>query len=429
MRAIAALAATALLLAGCASATVTAGPSRQTAARAPLGSSGPALGLITEPHAGIAAILHQVTAARRSVDLVMYELLDPRFEAALVADAQRGVKVRVLLNGGYYGKGGFPQNAAAVAYLKSHGVPVRSSPSFFALTHQKTLIIDGDVADIMTLNLTSEYYASSRDFAVVDRQSRDVAAIERTFNADWAGNRIASQAGSGDLVWSPGALASQLALISSAHRSIDVYDEEMDDPQITDALAAAARRGVDVKVVMTADSEWDTAFAQLVAAGVHVRTYAADAALYIHAKVLLVDATTGFVGSQNFSAGSLDDNRELGITLTDRPILSSLAQTFAADYAGATPFGMTPPSSSPPVTRGSASCRVSASFSREYGDWDVDVSGAPADTSVSATADGITDSWHTDTSGFAVVYLKAPERDAGATVTVHAGAATCTGTL
>jgi hypothetical protein len=47
-------------------------------------------------------------------------------------------------------------------------------------------------------------------------------------------------------------------------------DEEMDDPAVTSALAAAARRGVDVEVIMTADPEWDAAFTELDEAGAHV---------------------------------------------------------------------------------------------------------------------------------------------------------------
>jgi phosphatidylserine/phosphatidylglycerophosphate/cardiolipin synthase-like enzyme len=311
-------------------------------------------------------------------------------------------------------------------------VTVRSAPSYFALTHQKTIVVDDKVADIMTLNLTSEYYSTSRDFAVVDRQPKDVAAIEAAFNADWTANRI-TPAGSGDLVWSPGALDSQLNLINEAHSSLDVYNEEMADSQITGALAAAARRGVDVKVVMTADSEWDSALAELAAAGVHVRTYSEDASLYIHAKMILVDGTKAFLGSQNFSAGSLNHNRELGITLSDRSILTSLERTFASDYEGAESFAQPAAAQPTPVVATlsptSAGCSVHASYDARYRDWNVDVSGAPADTPVTATAGGITDSYHTGSSGSADIYLKAPAIDAGDPVSIRAASASCTGTL
>jgi phosphatidylserine/phosphatidylglycerophosphate/cardiolipin synthase-like enzyme len=268
----------------------------------------------------------------------MYELDDTTFEAALVADARRGVRVRVLLNGGYYGRGGFPENNAATSYLRAHGVRVRASPGSFALTHQKTITIDDRTSLVMTLNLTSRYYSTSRDFAVVDTQPADVAAIERVFDADWGDRQVSPSAGTGDLLWSPGAQGELLSLIAGARTTLDIENEEMDDSAITSALCAAADRGVHVQVVMTYDDSWRDAFATLSACGVQVRTYAYDAPLYIHAKEIIVDDREAFVGSQNFSPTSLDANRELGIVTASPQIVPELAETFAADYDGATPY-------------------------------------------------------------------------------------------
>jgi phosphatidylserine/phosphatidylglycerophosphate/cardiolipin synthase-like enzyme len=296
------------------------------------------LSLIVEPTQGLAAIDGDVAAARRSVDVTMYELDDATFEAALVADARRGVRVRVLLNGGYYGRGGFSANDAATSYLRAHGVRVRASPSSFALTHQKTITIDNKASLVMTLNLTSRYYATDRDFAIADTRPADVAAIERVFGADWSDKQISPSAGTGDLVWSPGAQNELLSLIAAAKTSLEVESEEMDDSAITSALCAAASRRVHVRVVMTYDDSWRDAFATLTACGVQVRTYAQDAALYIHAKEIVVDDREAFVGSQNFSPTSLEANRELGIITANPQIVTQLAQTFAADDNGATPY-------------------------------------------------------------------------------------------
>jgi phosphatidylserine/phosphatidylglycerophosphate/cardiolipin synthase-like enzyme len=315
-----------------------AGAQAGSSARAPTPADG-GLSLIVEPNQGLTAIDRDVAAARSSVDLTMYELDDATIEQELAADARRGVRVRVLLNGGYYGRGGFPENDAAAEYLRAHGVAVRSSPAVFALTHQKTVTIDGRTSLVMTLNLTSRYYASSRDFAVVDTQPADVAAIEAVFDADWDGTPIIPSTGSGDLVWSPGALGAQLALIAGARSTLAVENEEMDDSDVVAALCAAARRGVGVHVVMTYAAEWRSALQQLAACGVAVRTYAQDAALYIHAKAIVVDGREAFVGSQNFSWTSLQANRELGIVTTDTAIVGGVAATLAGDYAGASAFG------------------------------------------------------------------------------------------
>ena len=52
--------------------------------------------------------------------------------------------------------------------------------------HEKSIVFDDSTANIMTLNLTSECYTTSRDFAVVDTDPDDVSAIVKVFNADYA---------------------------------------------------------------------------------------------------------------------------------------------------------------------------------------------------------------------------------------------------
>ena len=380
------------------------------------------LSLITEPNQGVAPVLDAVQDARRSVDVVMYELEDTRFEAALAADERRGVHVRVLLNGGYYGEGS-SQNQAAYAYLKSRRVPVRWTPKHFALTHQKTVVVDRRTALILTFNLTPQYYSSSRDLGIADTNPADVRAIEATFANDWDDAHATVRNGSGDLVWSPGSENAQIQAIDSARVELDVYNEEMADTAVENALEQAARRGVDVRVVMTYSSEWESAFEALTAAGVHVRTYAADAPLYIHAKLML-SGRRALVESENFSTTSLDRNRELGIIVTSPTIISSLKTTFERDYAAATPFQKNA------ATRkgsGGAQCSVTASYSTRYGDWDVYVhSNQPGQTATVTDSSGQSDSYHTSSDGYADVYFKAPKSAAGETVTIHVGSAACT---
>ncbi len=293
--------------------------------------------LITEPSDGITPLITAIENASSSVDLVMYQLEDPQIEQALAQGASRGVSVRVLLNGGYYGKKENTDNDAAYQYFQSHNVAVHWAPSYFALTHQKTLIVDDDRGYIMTLNFTPQYYASSRDFALVDTDTTDVSAIEAAFDDDWNGTQATAPEGD-DLVWSPGSEASLIDLIEGATSSLDIYNEEMADPAITQALEAAAARSVTVRVDMTYSSEWKSAFTALTQSGVQVRTYAADAPLYIHAKLIIADDARVFLGSENFSSASLEKNRELGITLSNRSVISSLETTFQKDWAAATPF-------------------------------------------------------------------------------------------
>jgi phosphatidylserine/phosphatidylglycerophosphate/cardiolipin synthase-like enzyme len=296
------------------------------------------LALITEPDAGISPILNAITNATSSVDLVMYQLEDPAIEQALAVDKSRGISVRVLLNGGYYGKPDSPNvNQLAYDFLKSHDVSVEWTPARFALTHEKSLVIDNIAAYILTFNFTPQYYASSRDFGVIDTDTRDVNAMEQTFDDDW--NDISDAAGTGDdLVWSPGSENTLISTIDNANKTLLVYNEEINDADVTQALVNAAQRGVSVEVVMTYSSEWKKSFTQLKAAGVQVKTFDPKATLYIHAKMILADGKQAFVGSENFSPTSLNKNRELGLMLTDSTVLISLSNIFNTDFNSATAF-------------------------------------------------------------------------------------------
>jgi len=307
------------------------------AALMPRGTPPPnSFSLLIEPQAGTVPLQEMIKSASSSIDLVMYEFDDKTLEQLLVARAKEGIQVRVILDNGYFDAGS-SVNEEAFDYLRAGGVQVHWSPDYFALTHQKTLVADGSRALIMTFNLSPQYYKSDRDFGVLDSDPNDVAAIETAFNTDWNGNDTVAQAGD-DLVWSPNAREQLLALINGANHSLEIYNEEMADPEIIGALAAAAERDVDVEIVMTYSSSWKSGFEALSSAGAHVRTYTASAPLYIHAKVIIADNTQAFVGSQNFSSTSLDQNRELGIILADPKVVAALSKTFAGDWGNATPF-------------------------------------------------------------------------------------------
>jgi cardiolipin synthase len=294
--------------------------------------------LLTEPHAGFSTVYRLINKASRSVDMTMYELADSTAEKGLARAARRGAAVRVVLD-----EREKSENSPAAAYLKSHGVKVTWSSSRYFFTHQKTLVFDHSKAVIMTANLTSKYYATSRDFAVIDSGPSDVAAIEKVFDADFAHKSVTPGDGH-DLVWSPtDSEDKMLALINGATSSLRIYSEEMSDTTVEKALSAAAKRGVDVRVVgENQDGEFDSDFSDLTHAGVHVSYYSSSTGFYIHGKVIEADYGTHhakvFIGSENFSNTSLNRNRELGLIISRHAILSSIARTFAADFSNGKHF-------------------------------------------------------------------------------------------
>ena len=288
--------------------------------------------LVTEPGAGFAPVYRLIGGARHRIDMTMYELSDTTAEHRLAAAARRGVRVRVVLD-----QRERSTNSAAYHYLTAHKVAVAWSSSRFEYTHQKTVLIDQSAAVIMTANLTSKYYATSRDFLVIDRTPADISAIARVFSADFA-HRAVKPGDGRDLVWSPTDSQRQLlALIAGARHSLRIYSEEMGDSTVVDALIAAARRGVDVRVCgENSDGEYDDDFARLARAGVHISYFSSPSGFYIHGKIVEADYGTSraamFAGSENFSSTSLNRNRELGLIISNHSAMASVAHTFGADF-------------------------------------------------------------------------------------------------
>ncbi len=142
-----------------------------------------ALRVIIEPGDGYGPVDGLIAGARHTIDLSMYELADDRVEGLLIGAAERGVRVRVLLDRAF---GGASVNQRAYSQLASAGVPVRWALPEVVL-HQKTMTVDGAVSMVMTGNLTSRYYPADRDFVVIDRAPPAVGAIESVFADDWRG--------------------------------------------------------------------------------------------------------------------------------------------------------------------------------------------------------------------------------------------------
>jgi len=195
------------------------------------------------------------------------------------------------------------------------------------------MVIDETVAVIMNQNLTQSAFATNREFAVVTTRPDAVRAAAAIFAADWTRG---AQPDPGPLVVSPTNAREQLlALIAGARVSLDLYAEVLRDPQLLDALAAAAQRGVRVRIIVSPSGDFAAEVDKLTASGVDIRL---SRRLYIHAKLIVADGERAFIGSQNLSATSLDQNRELGIIVDDPVNLSRLSRTFASDFQAATPL-------------------------------------------------------------------------------------------
>ncbi|RAG81041.1 cardiolipin synthase [Streptacidiphilus pinicola] len=276
-----------------------------------------------------------INSATSTLDMTMYELSDTTAVNDLIARQQAGVQVRVILDGTRT-----TVNDSAYNALQAAGVGVVWSSSAYVYTHQKTITVDGATSLILTGNLTSKYYSTSRDYGVFDNDSADVNAIENVFNADYAGTSVTPSDGD-NLLWSPTDSRSRLlSVINGATTTLDVEEEEFGDQAVVDAIAARASAGVTVRVVLEKPASYGSQVQEIVNAGGTVVGYSSSTGFYIHAKALVADyglsSQVVEAGSMNVSTNSLDNNRELGIIQTDSGVANTIETAFNSDYAGGT---------------------------------------------------------------------------------------------
>jgi cardiolipin synthase len=293
-----------------------------------------------------------INTATKTIDMTMYELQDKVFSGDLVTLCGKGVKIRVILSASEKSS-----NAPAFAQLNSvNSCSAVYSNTAFTNTHQKSFIVDGKTVSIMSLNLQSQYYSTSRDFALIENNTKDIAAIQATFNKDYAaGTPSAGTPGASDftykpspgddLIWSPTtAQSAMLGLINNATTTLVLENEEMSAANIVSALVAACQtRHVTVHVAMVNSTSFADNFTTLKNAGCGVHLYPdTSTGFYIHAKAVVADyglATQKvYMGSINYSTASMTANRELGLYITDTGIVQQLYTTLSADYAGGTPY-------------------------------------------------------------------------------------------
>jgi cardiolipin synthase len=303
----------------------------------------PALELITTPSPdGHRAFLAAIEGATKSIEMTMFHLTDPAVVDALRGAAARGIQVRVILDG----KGLETKKLARVAEeLRAAGVDVRGSSAAFSITHEKGMVVDRATAFITAINLTKDA-AMTRDFGVITRVHGIVADVSELFEADWdnaanGGNTTPTQH-EASLVVSPVSSRAHLTeLIRSAKHELVVTVENLGDSEIDDALAAAARKGVTVRLIVPMCDKnpnplYNFPFAtKLASAGVSVQMMPnpeSETHPYMHSKMILADGDTAYVGSVNFSTNSTTKARELGLIFVNAAATTTIHAAFEADW-------------------------------------------------------------------------------------------------
>lgn len=324
------------------------------------------------------AWLSAIEAARERVSLEMYifndDVIGRRFSEALRRAAARDVQVRLLYD--YVGCRDTP--ASFFQHMRAGGVHTIAyhkyrfwRPRFWSLLrrdHRKTLVCDGRVAFTGGLNIADDWVCladGGGDWhdAVIQVEGPAVAVIEETFLRTW--NRRAKRRARLD----PAGLArpapagpTRLAVISNTElrerfairrAALHAIRESrtrvyianpyfVPDRGVLRALVTAARRGVDIRLLVPLRSDsrlLDMAaratFGPLLAGG--VRIFRSQAV--IHTKVLAVDDAFVSIGSYNFDHRSLRYNLELVVNVLDTGYNADVVAMLAGDIAAASELG------------------------------------------------------------------------------------------
>ncbi len=289
------------------------------------------LSLFIEPQAGKEPVLEAMNGAEKTLRVVMYQITDPAFIQAMKGAVGRGVDVRLILELNPYG--GSSGNVDVGADLQSAGVKLKWDPRTINYLHEKAIVVDDEYVLLTTGNLTASAYSANREYGLVIHDPDVVQEIVRVFQADW--ERTRPQVSHPDLAWSPiNARSFLLELIDGAQESIDMEQQNMQDPEIEDHLIQAIQRGVRVRLISSPhypieNDNDEPGREKLRQAGGQVR-YLQDP--YVHAKVFIIDDRLGFVGSENLTTNSLDFNRELGMRFDDSVAVGQMRDQFAADW-------------------------------------------------------------------------------------------------
>jgi hypothetical protein len=258
----------------------------------------------------------------KSIAFTAYTLPQGRVLDGLIAAAERGVKVRVRLEGWIYK--GDQDNLAVIKRLSSVGADAQlehtQQKDGRRLLHMKSAIVD----DALFLD-DRNWPDDDRDTIVRDDFRQDIAAVRA------ADETIVKKEGSIFSVYKRDSLFNEAKLLWAARRgdNVIVETEAFGNGNVAyRALAAASRAGAHVRVLVSArdlenNSSERRAIAKLAGPNIEFRACDGDE------KFAIVNGGRGWVGSSNLS-GAFDhpDQIDWGLRTDDAQILAHASYAF-----------------------------------------------------------------------------------------------------
>lgn len=312
-----------------------------------------------------AAMLAAIEGAQRQILFETYiwkgDEVGERFKQALADAAARGVEVYCIYDA-FANLVVSPRFQRFPDSVKVLRYPVYAAGwRFFDIRrygrdHRKILVVDDDTGFVGGYNIGSAYEYEWRD-THVRITGPAVWDLKRAFADFWNLNRRRRlRASERPLLletastWEPSVRfhrnvprlwmfpirSMYLEAINRASHNVWMTQAYfMPDQDFVDALRSAARRGVDVRLLLPLKSnhivaDWISRgyFSQLLDAGVRILRFR-DA--MVHAKTATVDGTWSTVGTANIDRLSLQGNYEINVEFIDPGLARELEQIFAVD--------------------------------------------------------------------------------------------------
>jgi cardiolipin synthase A/B len=312
-----------------------------------------------------ADMLAAIDGAQRQILFETYiwkgDEVGQRFKTALEQAAARGVEVFCIYDG-------FANLVVSPRFKRVQpGVKVLRYPVYaaglrpfdlrrYGRDHRKILVVDDSVGFVGGYNVGSAYATEWRD-THVRVTGPGVWDLKRAFADFWNLNRrrrlrtserplLLETASTWEptirfhrnvpRLWMFPIRAMYLEAITRASRNIWITTAYfLPDRDFAEALTAAARRGVDVRVLIPAKSnhvvsDWISRgyFSQLLDAGVTVLRYRGA---MVHAKTATIDGTWSTVGTANIDRLSLTGNYEINVEIIDPALAEALERIFRID--------------------------------------------------------------------------------------------------
>jgi phosphatidylserine/phosphatidylglycerophosphate/cardiolipin synthase-like enzyme len=299
--------------------------------------------------------LDMVRGAKRSIDLGEFYVSDQagtRLHAILEEiehAAARGVHVRLIVDEQFYKK--YPE--VPDAWSKRPNMEVHHMDLHVGVMHAKYFIIDEREAYLGSQNFDWRSLDHVFEVGARIRTPHVVAALERVFRADWTGTPLEDADHEAILAASPKSLTPPslwdlprlLAWIAEAKRAIDVEvltykTTDRDGSQfhdLDDALRAAAKRGVHVRLLVSTWGENEPAVDAL-SKVIQVKVLAIPPfsggdipfARIAHAKYAVFDGQRSWLGTSNWEGDYFTHSRNVGLFLSEGDVPTQLERVFDA---------------------------------------------------------------------------------------------------